>query len=65
MRSRRFAQRRDVVPVLGIDCDLGGGAERDLVARYVILDADDGQRRAALRPRAEIHERSSAPVACS
>ena len=36
-----FAQQRDVVPVLGIDRDLGGGAERDLVARHVVLDVDD------------------------
>src|SRR5215472_1565275 len=31
-----FAQQRDVVPVLGIDRDLGGGAKRDLITRDVI-----------------------------
>ena len=51
-----FAQQRDMVPVLGIDGDLRGGAERNLIRRRVILDVDDGQRPPAVRPGADIHE---------
>ena len=52
-----FAHHRDMVPVLGIDCDLRGGTERNLIGRHVVLDVDDGQRPAAFRPGADIHER--------
>ena len=46
------------MPVLGIDRDLRRGAERDLVARHVIRDVDDGQCPAALGPRADVYEAS-------
>jgi len=53
-----LAQQRDMMPVLGIDRDLRGGAERNLIGRQVVLDVDDSQRPAAFRPGADIHERS-------
>src|SRR5262249_36635770 len=53
-----FAQQRDMVPVLGIDRDLGGGAERDLITGDVVGDVDDGQCPAAGRALGEVHERS-------
>jgi hypothetical protein len=57
--QQNFAQQRDMVPMLGIDGDLRGGAERNLIGRHVVLDLDDSQRPAAFRPGAEIHERAS------
>ena len=56
--QQNFAQQRDMVPMLGIDGDLRGGAERNLIGRHVVLDLDDSQRPAAFRAGAEIHERS-------
>src|SRR5262249_14467970 len=53
-----FAYERDMVPILGIDRDLGGGAERDLIAGDVVGDVDDGQGPPAGGPLGEIHERS-------
>ncbi len=45
-----------MMPIFGIDRDLGRGAERDLVGRHVIRDVDDGQRTAAGCPRTDVHE---------
>src|SRR6187401_2646027 len=52
-----FAQQRDMVPVLGIDRDLRGGAQRNLIGRHVVLDVDDRERPAAFRPGTNIHQR--------
>ena len=38
------------MPVLRIDCDLRGGADRDLVARHIFLEVDEGERPATLCP---------------
>ena len=57
-----FSQERDMMPVFGIDRDLGGGAERDLVGRHVIRDVDDSERPAAGCPCTDVHE---PPVGCS
>src|SRR5215813_5921306 len=57
-----FAQQRDMMPVFGIDRDLGGGAERDLITGDVIGDVDDGQCPAAGCAFGEIHERSCRPA---
>ena len=44
------------MPVLGVDRDLRGGAERDLIGRHVIGDVDDGERSAAGCPRTDVDE---------
>src|SRR6476646_6187860 len=56
--QRNFAQQRDMVPMLGRDRDLRGGATRNLIGRHGGLDVDEGQRPATFRAGAEIHERS-------
>jgi hypothetical protein len=47
-----------MMPVFGIDRDLGRRTEGDLIAGDVIGDVDDGQCPAAGCPLAKIHERS-------
>src|SRR5262244_1488080 len=53
-----FAQQRDMMPVFGIDRDLGGGAERNLIPGDVIRNVDDGQGPAAGCALGKIDERS-------
>ena len=43
--QQNFAQQRDMVPVLGIDGDLRGGAERNLIGGHVVLDLDEDMSR--------------------
>jgi hypothetical protein len=54
-----FAYHRYMVPVLGVDRDLGRRPEWDLVAGDVIGDVDDGQCPATGCALGEIDERSS------
>src|SRR5262249_49559749 len=53
-----FAYERDMVPMLGIDRDFGGGAERDLIAGDVISDVDDRQGPSAGCALRKVDERS-------
>src|SRR5690242_12856076 len=45
-----------MMPMFGIDGDLSGGAERDLIAGNVVGNVDDGEGAATGCPCADIHE---------
>jgi hypothetical protein len=50
------------MPVLGVDCDLGGRSEGDLIIGNIVQYIDQGQRAAAaLGDGTEVLERSVAP----
>src|SRR5262249_28675253 len=56
--QQHFAYERDMLPIVGIDGDVGGDAERNLTAADVSGDVDEGQGPAGGCALRKIDERS-------
>jgi hypothetical protein len=56
--QQNLTNQRDVVLVVGIDRDVCGGADGNLLARYVFIEIEDGEGPATLRPRPIVNKGS-------